>query len=153
MIRNLYCNGSHGISVGSLGQVCFIGARLRSIIGLVLVCWRNRHRCQHLCKKYFHEQRSERCPNQSLWRFSGPELDIRRRYWICSGQLASSSPCMSYSLCFQNVTFEDFYVNNVDNPIYLDQVRHPRTPGCTWPMHSLSATIRQPPFVRNTPVH
>lgn len=52
------------------------------------------------------------------------ELDGRRRYWICPGHITSSYLWNSCQLFFfQNVTFEEFYVNNVDKPIYLNQVR------------------------------
>lgn len=40
----------------------------------------------------------------------------------------SSLYLSSQSCCSQNVTFEDFYVDNVDNPIYLNQVRRPLAP-------------------------
>ena len=94
---------------------------------IVLVCWRNRHRRQYLRKEHLDEQRSKRRPDQSLWRLTLPKLDVRRRYWICPGQVSSSSLRMSCpSLCFQSVTFQDFNVNNVDYPIYLDQVRRPQ---------------------------
>ncbi|KAG9312452.1 pectin lyase fold/virulence factor [Chiua virens] len=88
VVRNLYCNGSHGISVGSLGQY----AGETDIVANIYV------------------------KNVSM-----NNAQNGARIKVFGGSPYPNSTAGGGTGYVQNITFEDFYVNNVDNPIYIDQ--------------------------------
>jgi len=88
VVQNMYCNGSHGISVGSLGQY----AGETDIVANIYV------------------------KNISM---NNAQNGARIKVW--GGSPDPNSTAGGGSGYVQNVTFEDFYVNNVDYPIYLTQ--------------------------------
>ncbi|KAG6372109.1 glycoside hydrolase family 28 protein [Boletus reticuloceps] len=88
VIRNLYCNGSHGISVGSLGQ---------------------------------YAGETDIVANIYVKNISMNNAQNGARIKVFGGSPYPNSTAGGGTGYVQNVTFEDFYVNNVDNPIYLTQ--------------------------------
>ncbi|KIJ62472.1 glycoside hydrolase family 28 protein [Hydnomerulius pinastri MD-312] len=88
VISNLYCNGSHGISVGSLGQY----AGETDIVANVYVNGISMNNAQN-----------------------------GARIKVFGGSPDPNSSAGGGTGYVQNITFENFYVNNVDYPIYLNQ--------------------------------
>ncbi|KAF8549316.1 glycoside hydrolase family 28 protein [Imleria badia] len=88
VIRNLYCNGSHGISVGSLGQ---------------------------------YAGETDIVANIYVKNISMNNAQNGARIKVFGGSPYPNSTAGGGTGYVQNVTFEDFYVNNVDDPIHLDQ--------------------------------
>ncbi|KAF8836104.1 glycoside hydrolase family 28 protein [Paxillus ammoniavirescens] len=88
VVRNLYCNGSHGISVGSLGQY----AGETDIVANI----------------YANNISMNNAQNGARIKVFGGSPDPNSTAGGGTGYV-------------QNITFENFYVNNVDYPIYLNQ--------------------------------
>lgn len=88
VVSNMWCNGSHGISVGSLGQY----AGETDIVENVFV--------KNVTMQ--HAQNGARIK-------------------VFGGSPYANSTAGGGSGYVRNITFEDFYVNDVDNPIYLNQ--------------------------------
>ncbi|KAL7423472.1 hypothetical protein Q5752_001052 [Cryptotrichosporon argae] len=96
-VENLYCNGSHGISVGSLGQ-------------------------------YYGE--TDIVANVYVRNVSMNNAQNGARIKVFGGSNDTQSVSGGGSGYVQNVTFEDFVVNNVDNPILLTQCYDTSTAQC-----------------------
>ncbi|KAI9566591.1 pectin lyase fold/virulence factor [Boletus coccyginus] len=88
VVRNLYCNCSHGISVGSLGQ---------------------------------YAGETDIVANIYVKNISMNNAQYGARIKVFGGSPYPNSTTGGGTGYVQNVTFEDFYVNNVDEPIYLTQ--------------------------------
>ncbi|KAG9312450.1 pectin lyase fold/virulence factor [Chiua virens] len=87
VVRNLYCNGSHGISVGSLGQYAGV---------------------------------TDIAANIYAKNVSMNNAQNGARIKVFGGSPDPSSTASRGTGYVRNITFEDFYVNNVDHPIYVD---------------------------------
>ncbi|KAF9221196.1 glycoside hydrolase family 28 protein [Gyrodon lividus] len=88
VVGNLYCNGSHGISVGSLGQ---------------------------------YAGETDIVANVYVYNISMNHAQNGARIKIFGGSPDPDSTAGGGTGYVQNITFENFYVNNVDYPIYLNQ--------------------------------
>ncbi|KAN0078074.1 polygalacturonase [Tylopilus felleus] len=97
VVRKLYCNGSHGISVGSLGQ---------------------------------YAGETDIVANIYVKNISMINAQNGARIKVFGGSPYPNSTAGGGTGYVQNATFEDFYVNNVDNPIYLDQCYDTATNVC-----------------------
>jgi len=88
IVQNMWCNGSHGISVGSLGQY----AGETDIVANVFV-------------------------NNITMR----NAENGARIKVFGGSPYANSTAGGGSGYVKNITFQNFYVYNVDNPMYLNQ--------------------------------
>ncbi|KIL00164.1 glycoside hydrolase family 28 protein [Paxillus rubicundulus Ve08.2h10] len=88
VVRNLYCNGSHGISVGSLGQ---------------------------------YAGETDIVANIYVKNISMNNAQNGARIKVFGGSPDPDSTAGGGTGYVRNVTFENFYANNVDYPIYINQ--------------------------------
>ncbi|KAI0346446.1 pectin lyase-like protein [Trametopsis cervina] len=88
LVSNLWCNGSHGISVGSLGQ---------------------------------YAGETDIVANVSVFNVSMNNAQNGVRIKVFGGNPSANSTAGGGSGFVRNITYEDYSVNNVDNPILIDQ--------------------------------
>ncbi|KAH7925795.1 glycoside hydrolase family 28 protein [Leucogyrophana mollusca] len=94
IVNNLHCNGSHGISVGSLGQYAGETDIVANIFANNIVM--------------------ANAQNGARIKVFGGSPDANSTAGGGTGYVQAS-------YCSDNITFQNFQVMNVDNPIYLNQ--------------------------------
>ncbi|KAI0716739.1 pectin lyase-like protein [Earliella scabrosa] len=88
VVANMWCNGSHGISVGSLGQ---------------------------------YAGETDIVANVSVTNITMLNAENGARIKVFGGNPDPKSTIGGGSGFVRNITFRDFHVENVDNPIYINQ--------------------------------